>query len=40
MLKNNVNDTFLESRKVKDYENVKLVNLSSCTAAPYVMHDF
>ena len=24
---------FLESRKVKDYENVKLVNLSSCTAA-------
>ena len=30
---NNVNDTFLESRNVKDYENVKLVNLSSCPAA-------
>ena len=33
MLSNNANDTFLESRNVKDYENVKLVNLSSCTAA-------
>ena len=33
MLWNNVNDTFLESRKVKDDENVKLVNLSSCMAA-------
>ena len=29
----NVSDTFPESRNVKDYENVKLVNLSSCTAA-------
>ena len=33
MLLNNVNDTFPEIRNVKDYENVKLVNLSSCTAA-------
>ena len=33
MLQNNVNDTFLESPNVKDYENIKLVNLSSCTAA-------
>ena len=33
MLLNNVNDTFPESRNVNDYENVKLVNLSSCTAA-------
>ena len=33
MLQNNANDTFPESRYVKDYENVKLVNLSSCTAA-------
>ena len=33
MLQNNVNDTFLEIHNVKDYENVKLVNLSSCTAA-------
>ena len=33
MLYNNVNDTFPESCNVKDYENVKLVNLSSCTAA-------
>ena len=29
----NVNDTFPKGRNVKDYENVKLVNLSSCTAA-------
>ena len=28
--KNNVNNTFPESRYVKDYENVKLVSLSSC----------
>ena len=33
MLWNNVNDTFPYSRDVKDYENVKLVNLSSCTVA-------
>ena len=33
MLQNNVNDTFPESRNVKECENVKLVNLSSCTAA-------
>ena len=33
MLWNNVSDTFLESRKVKDDENVKLANLSSCMAA-------
>ena len=29
----NANDTFLENCNVKDYENVKLVTLSSCTAA-------
>ena len=33
MLYNNVIDTFPESRNVKDYENIKLVYLSSCTAA-------
>ena len=33
MLSNNENDTFPECHKVKDYENVKLVNLSSRTAA-------
>ena len=33
MLSNNVNDTFPVSRNVKDYDNVELVNLSSCTAA-------
>ena len=33
MVYNNVNDTFPYSRNVKNYENVKLVNLSSCTAA-------
>ena len=33
MPQNNVNDTFPKRRNVKDYENVKLVNLSSCTAA-------
>ena len=32
MLWNNVSDTFPESRNVKGYENVKLVNLSSCKA--------
>ena len=33
MLQNNANLTFPESRNDKDYENIKLVNLSSCKAA-------
>ena len=33
MLQNNKNHFFLERRNVKDYENVKLVNLSLRTAA-------
>ena len=33
MLENNVNDTFPESRYAKDYENLKLVKLSSSKAA-------
>ena len=28
-----MNDTFPDSRNFKDYENVKLINLPSCTAA-------
>ena len=32
MLQNSVNDTKPESRYVKDYENVRLVNLPSCNA--------
>ena len=33
ILQNIVNYTFKESRYVKDYEDIKLVNLSSCWAA-------
>ena len=33
MLQNNENYFFLERRNIKDYENVKLVNLSLRTAA-------
>ena len=33
ILWNNANNTFYESRYVKNYENLKLVNLSSCWAA-------
>ena len=33
MLQNNENYFFLEHRNIKDYENVKLVNLSLRTAA-------
>ena len=32
MLLNNVNNTFPESYSVKDYENIKLVNLPLCKA--------
>ena len=32
MLYNNVNNTFPESYNVKDYENIKLVNLPLCKA--------
>ena len=35
----NVNDTFPYSRNVKNYENVKLVIMHGCTAAPYIMHE-
>ena len=39
MLYNNVNDAFPESLNVKNYENVKLVNLLSCKAAqlPHIL---
>ena len=37
MLLNNVNDTFPESPDIKDYENVKLVNLLSCKSAQLLL---
>ena len=39
MLSNNANNTFPESYNVKDYENVKLGNLSLCKVAqlPHIL---
>ena len=34
ILLNNANNTIQESRYIKDWENVKLVNLPPCGAAP------